>query len=71
MSFRNLMEPHYWKEQPLLDSLPYVSRHDKKLLKEIAQQINDEREESGSEEDWLTDSEGSDYEGSEDESIIP
>ena len=51
--------------------LPYVSRHDKKLLKEIAQQINDEREESGSEEDWLTDSEGSDYEGSEDEEYIP
>jgi len=51
--------------------LPYVSHHDKKLLKEIAQQINDEREESGFEEDWFTDLEGSDYEGSEDEEYIP
>jgi transposase InsO family protein len=46
--------------------LPYVSRHDKKLLREIARDIADEREESGSEEDWVTNSEGSDYEGSDD-----
>ena len=51
--------------------LPYVSRHDKNLLKEIAKDISDDREESGSEEDWFTDSEGSDYEGSDDDEYMP
>ena len=47
--------------------LPYISRHDKKVLKEVAKTLVDEREESGSEDDWLTNSEGSDYEGSDDD----
>jgi hypothetical protein len=51
--------------------LPYVSCHDKNLLKEIAKDISDDREESGSEEDWFTDSEGSDYEGSDDDEYMP
>jgi hypothetical protein len=52
--------------------LPYVSRHDRKLLKEIAKKVSDEREESGSDDDWFTNSEGSDYEGSEeDEEFFP
>ena len=51
--------------------LPYVSRHDKKVLKEIAKVAADERDESGSEDDWFTDSEGSDYEGSEEEEYVP
>jgi hypothetical protein len=51
--------------------LPYVSRCDKKILKEIARTIADEREESGSEDDWFTNSEGSDYEGSDEEDFVP
>jgi transposase InsO family protein len=47
--------------------LPYVSRHDKQVLKEIAQQIRED--DSNSEEDWFTNSEGSDYEGSDDDDI--
>ena len=47
--------------------LPYVSCHDKALLKEIAKEIADEREESGSEEDWFTNCDGSDYEGSDED----
>ena len=51
--------------------LPYVSRYDKKVLKTIAERVADEREESGSEDDWLTNSEGSDYEGSDEDEFIP
>jgi hypothetical protein len=47
--------------------LPYVSRHDKKVLKEVAKVAAEERDESGSDDDWFTNSEGSDYEGSEEE----
>jgi hypothetical protein len=47
--------------------LPYVSRHDKNILREVAKVAADERDETGSEEDWLTNSEGSDYEGSDDD----
>ena len=51
--------------------LPYVSRHDKKVLKEVAKVAAEERDESGSDDDWFTNSEGSDYEGSEDEDFVP
>jgi hypothetical protein len=51
--------------------LPYVSRHNKKILKEVAKVIADERECSGSEDDWLTNSEGSDYEGSDEDEFVP
>jgi len=51
--------------------LPYTSRHDKKVLKEIARIEADEREESGSDDDWFTNSEGSDYEGSDEEDYVP
>jgi transposase InsO family protein len=47
--------------------LPYVSRHDKEILKEIARIAAEREEESESEDDWVTNSEGSDYEGSEDD----
>jgi hypothetical protein len=47
--------------------LPYVSRHNKKVLREVAKVAAEEREESGSDDDWFTNSEGSDYEGSDDE----
>ena len=47
--------------------LPYVSRHDKKLLGEIARQVADERGSLKSEEDWMMDSEGSNYEESDED----
>jgi hypothetical protein len=46
--------------------LPYVSRYNKKVLKEIAQMIADEREESGSEKDWFSESEASDFDDEND-----
>jgi hypothetical protein len=51
--------------------LPYTSRHNKKVLKEIAKLAADEREDSGSDDDWFTNSEGSDYEGSDEEDYVP
>jgi hypothetical protein len=44
-----------------------VSHHDKKILREVAKLAIEEKEESGSEDDWFTNSEGSDYEGSDEE----
>ncbi len=42
--------------------LPYVSRHDKKLLKEIAKEVAEERDETDSEDDWDS--------GSDDEDVF-
>jgi len=47
--------------------LPYTSRHDMKLLKEIARITAEERDDPETDEDWFTDSEGSDYEESDDD----
>lgn len=46
--------------------LPYISRYDKKVLKGIAKVMADERDESGSEGDWFSDSEASNFEGEND-----
>ena len=40
--------------------LPYVSRHDKKLLKKIAREVAEERYESDSEDDWYSGSDDKD-----------
>jgi len=49
--------------------LPYTSRHDTKLLKEIAKVASEDKDEPETDEDWFTNSEGSDYEESEDEFV--
>ena len=41
--------------------LPYISRYNKKVLRKIAQMVADEREESGSEQDWFSETEASDF----------
>jgi hypothetical protein len=40
--------------------LPYVSCYDKKLLKDIAKEVADERSESDSEDDWYSGSDDAD-----------
>ena len=47
--------------------LPYVSRHDKKLLKEIANKVVEERFETDSEDDWNSGSDDEDLFMDEDE----
>jgi len=51
------------REQQHFRLLPYISRYDKKVLKGIAKVMADERDESGSEGDWFSDSEASNFEG--------
>jgi hypothetical protein len=50
---------------------PYTSYYNKKVLKEVAKLVTDEREDSGSDDDWFTNSEGSDNEGSDGEDYVP
>src|ERR1700691_4834903 len=52
--------------------LQYVSRHDIELLKEIAKEIADEEEGSGTDIDWYSNSdEESNYEEEEEEEWLP
>jgi transposase InsO family protein len=46
--------------------LPYVSRHDKSLLKQIAKEVADESEESELEDDWYSSSSGDEFDDEED-----
>jgi hypothetical protein len=45
----------------------YVSRHDRKLLKEISREVGKEEEESDEDDDWYSGSESDPYEDDEDD----